>query len=266
MAALAERSADTHYRRIPAFVKAYFATRKLDEFAGDLVRRGKLPRPATGSFSVAEVIQLLKPAHRDEREKFFGQRIYGLIQDSDGGELDPELKAVVDMGLSEFDAYIEMLVAVRASFHRRYIVECLDSLLMKNHPGSLIAQGRTKNAPRRFILDSRLLEVLLQIAVLQPGGTLGYHTGELRIDQLLTFLRARYGLCIDQLPAGDGFGEPTIEDRKALRENQRAFISRLREIGFYRDLSDAYVTQTVTPRYRIGKNDEAALAGEGDVR
>jgi hypothetical protein len=102
--------------------------------------------------------------------------------------------------------------------------------------------------------------------VLQPGGAIGYHTGEMRIDQLLTLLRARYGLCIDQLPRGDGFGEPTIADRKTLRENQKAFVSRLREIGFYRDLSDAYVTQTVTPRYRIGKSDEAMLAGEGDAR
>jgi hypothetical protein len=33
LAALAERSSDTHYRRIPTFVRAYFATKKLDEFA-----------------------------------------------------------------------------------------------------------------------------------------------------------------------------------------------------------------------------------------
>jgi len=31
---------------------------------------------------------------------------------------------------------------------------------------------------------------------------------------------------------------------------------RLREIGFFRDLSDAYITQTITPRYAI-----AALSG-----
>jgi hypothetical protein len=31
MAALAQRSADAHYRRIPTFVRAYFATKKLDE-------------------------------------------------------------------------------------------------------------------------------------------------------------------------------------------------------------------------------------------
>ncbi len=268
VAKLAERSADLHYRRIPAFVKAYFATRKLDEFATDLVRRGKLTRPLSGAFSVGDVLQLLDPMHKGEREKFFGQRVYGLIQDSAGGEdseLDPELKAVTGMGLSEFDTYIEMLVATRGNFHRQYITECFDSLLLKNRSGAMIAQGRTKSGPRRFILDSRLLEVLLQIAVLQSGGTLGYHTGEIRIDELLTFLRERYGICIAQLPRGDGFGLPTIEDRQALRDNMIAFVVRLREVGFYRDLSDAYVTQTVTPRYRIEREGTLALRTEGGV-
>jgi hypothetical protein len=122
--------------------------------------------------------------------------------------------------------------------------------MQKNRPGALLAQGRTRNAPRRFVLDSRLLEVLLQIAVLHPTDR-GFRTGEMRIDELLAFLRQRYGLYIDQLPEGEGFGPASIEDRQALRENVRSFVSRLREIGFFRDLSDAYVTQTVTPRYRI---------------
>jgi hypothetical protein len=269
VAKLAEKSADFHYRRIPAFVKAYYATRKLDEFAADLVRRGKATRPPTGTFSVGDVLQLLDPMYKGEREKFFGQRVYGLIQDSSGSDesdLDPELKAVSGIGLSEFETYIEMLVAARGSFHKRYMTECFDSLLLKNRTGALLAQGRTKSAPRRFVFDSRLLEVILQIAVLRPGGVLGYHTGELRIDELLSFLRGRYGICISQLPSGDGFGPPTIEDQKALRDNSRAFLVRLREVGFYRDLSDAYVTQTVTPRYRIEKEGSLANQNPGGAR
>jgi hypothetical protein len=50
----------------------------------------------------------------------------------------------------------------------------------------------------------------------------------------------------------------SIDDRHALRDNMRAFTGRLREVGFYRDLSDAYVTQTITPRYRIAVDDTAA--------
>lgn len=261
MAALAERSADTHYRRIPTFLRAYFATKKLDEFATDLVRRGKLTKPPSGDFSVGEVLQLVDAPLKAEREKFFGQRVSSLVEETSGAkdaELDPEVKAVTEMGLSEFDAYIEMIVALRGPFHRKYLTQCIDSLLLKNRPGAFIAQGRTKDAPRRFVLDSRLLEVLLQLAVLKPGGAAGFHTGELRVDELLVFLRERYGIFIDQLPRSDGFATTSIEDRRALRDNVRSFTGRLREVGYYRDLSDAYVTQTITPRYRIAADDPAA--------
>jgi hypothetical protein len=244
-------------------VRAYFATKKLDEFATDLVRRGKVPKPPSGEFSVGEVLQLLEAPLKAEREKFFGQRVSSLVEETSGvkeAELDPEVKAVTEMGLSEFDAYIEMIVALRGPFHRKYVTQCIDSLLLKNRAGAFIAQGRTKEAPRRFVLDSRLLEVLLQIAVLRPGGFDGFYTGEMRVDELLVFLRERYGIFIDQLPRGDGFATTSIEDRRALRDNVRAFTGRLREVGFYRDLSDAYVTQTITPRYRI---DAEGTAGRG---
>lgn len=261
VAALAERSADAHYRRIPGFVKAYFAVKKLDEFGETLLKTGKLHKPKGETLTLGDVLQLLEPHHKEERGKFFGARVYSLIQDSAGDtetDLDPEIQAVTDLKLPEFDTYVEMLVALRGRFHRQYITECLDSLLLKNRPGALLAQGRTKSAPRRFVLDSRLLEVLLQIAVLKqdgPGGA--FYTGELRIESLLTWLRERYGLHIDRLPRGDGFGNPSIEDRSTLRENSEAFLERLREIGFYRDLSDAYVTQTVTPRYRVERPGRA---------
>lgn len=257
VARLAERSADAHYRRIPGFVRAYFVTKKLDEFAEDQVRKGKLTRPQAGYFSVGEVLALQRDELAVEREKFFGARLSSVLEDMAGEEkgLDPELASLAEMNLPEFEKYIELLAALRGAFHRQYITECLDALMQKNRPGALLVQGRTRNAPRRFVLDSRLLEVLLQIAVLQPTQK-GFRTGEMRIDELLAFLRQRYGLCIDQLPEGEGFGPASIEDRQALRDNVTAFVSRLREIGFFRDLSDAFVTQTVTPRYRIEETPE----------
>jgi hypothetical protein len=109
---------------------------------------------------------------------------------------------------------------------------------------------QSKGSPRRFHIGSLLLEVLLQIAVLRSSGA-GFYTRELRIDELLMFLQERYGICIDRLPPGDGFGAPSINDLAALRGNVESFKRRLREIGFFQDLSDAYVTQTITPRYAI---------------
>jgi hypothetical protein len=264
MAWLAERSADTWYRRIPGFVKAYFSVKKLDEFANYLAKHGKLTRPS-GGFAVADVLPLLEGMYKGEREPYFKARLASILEDSGGREEDlaPEVAQILEMGLPAFETYIEVVIAHRGDFHRRYLVECLDSLLMKNRPGALIAQSRVKGAPRRFTLDSRLLEVLLQLAVLRPGGTLGYHTASLRIDQVLSFLQGRYGLYIDRLPPGDGFGMPSIQDRATLRKNVTAFTARLQEVGFYRDLSDAYITQTVTPRYTIGKDGSSTSGGEG---
>lgn len=261
-ASLAGQSADGYFRRIPSFIRSYFAARKLDEFSEHLVRRGKLIRPLNSAFTVGELFGLQSEQFADERDKFFGERLSGLLESlsDDAAGLDAEVETLTRMGLSDFETYIEILVSLRGAFHRQYIVQAFDATMQKNRPGALLAQPRAKNAPRRFVLESRLLEVLLQIAVLRPGGDQEYHTGEMRIDDLLTFLRERYGLYIDQLPAGEGFGSPSIEDRKALRANVQAFTARLREIGFYRDLSDAYVTQTVVPRYTIAENTEGAKA------
>jgi hypothetical protein len=113
----------------------------------------------------------------------------------------------------------------------------------------MIAQPR--RGDRRFVLDSRLLEVLLQLALLRPDDAGGLRTEAIRVDEFLTVLRERYGLYIDQLPPGNGFGVANLADQSALRANRAAFVAKLREIGFYNDLSDAYLTQTITPRYRL---------------
>jgi hypothetical protein len=99
-------------------------------------------------------------------------------------------------------------------------------------------------------MGSLLLEVLLQIGVLETTPS-GFRTRSMRVDELLMFLRERYGICVDVLPRGDGFTETSITERAALRENLDSFKRRLRELGFFRDLSDAYVAQTVEPRYAI---------------
>ncbi|QDU76842.1 hypothetical protein Pan97_38990 [Bremerella volcania] len=264
MATLAERSADVHFGRITGFVKANYTIKKLDEFAEHLVKKGKLIRPDNG-FAIGDLLQLLEPTHKNEREAFFSSRLAGVLETSSGAskeDIAPEIEAVVDMGLSDFETYIEIIVGLQAAGHRRNIVTALDSLMMKNDQGALLAQPRVRNSKRRVVLDGRLLEVLLQIAVLRPGGRRGFHTTEMRIEEVLLFLRERYGIYVDRLPPNDGFGEASITDREALRENLALFKTRRREVGFYRDLSDAYVTQTVTPRYSIPEYDTSSVAEE----
>jgi hypothetical protein len=251
MADLARHSTDVHYRRLPTYVQAHYLVRKLDEFAEYLSRKvGKLAVPAQGYFGIGDLLRLLEPPHAGERDGYFKMRLASLIEDTSGqtrDEIDPEIRRVTDMGLGDLDMFIEILMALRGPYHRRYITEFLDSVFKRGEAGIM---HQSKSSARRFSMGSLLLEVLLQIAVLQSTRS-GFYTRELRVDDLLIFLRERYGIYVDRLPPGDGFGTPSINDLAALRSNAEHFKSRLREIGFFRDLSDAYVTQTVTPRYTI---------------
>lgn len=262
MAELARKSTDRLYRQIPAFVQANFVVKKLDEMAEYLSKKtGKLASPANGVFSVGDLVSLLKTEHDGERQAYFKFRLASLIEESSSGneDVDPEIREVTAMGLGEFESLIEILMAYRGKYHRQYITECLDSLLMKNKESGLLAQARTKGSPRRLVLGSKLLEVLLQIAVLtQDSGR--FVTREVRIEELLAFLRNRYGIYIDRLPDSAQVNS-SILDRRALRLNLEAFKRRLREIGFYEDLSDAFVTQKVSPRYAIEKSAGTAKNG-----
>jgi hypothetical protein len=252
MTELARQSADTHYRRFPTYIQAHLITKKLDELADYLRKRNKFS-PTSSEFTVSEVLQLLGAEHQSTREEFANSRLLQLIERYGQGvdsSVPPEVEQILNLKLGDFDTYIEILIALRGAFHRRYLTDCLDSLLLKNSESGLLRQSRAKGSPRWFVLGSRLLEVLLQIAVLEQKGN-SFVTREIRVDKLIIFLRERYGLYIDRLPIGDGFSQPSITDRQALRKNVAAFKTRLREIGFFQDLSDAYVTQTVTPRYTI---------------
>jgi hypothetical protein len=249
---LARRSADTHYQRIPEFIRATFIARKLDEMAEYMRTIKQIPAPADGRSSLGDALQLLQKKHETARETYFQSRMAGLIEDVGSDNLPPEAQRVLDQRLPNFDAYIEMLVALRGGFHRGYIVKCLDSLLLKNDEAGLLVQPRARLARRRFVMGSRLLEALLQVAVVAQDSKRQFYTRQLRVDELLEHLRQRYGLYVDRLPAGGGLGVESILDRQALRSNVEAFKSRLRDIGFFQDLSDAYVTQTVLPRYTIG--------------
>src|SRR5260370_9334116 len=107
-------------------------------------------------------------------------------------EIDPEVRRVTELGLNDLDMFIEILMALRGPYHRRYITEFLDSVFKRGEAGIM---HQSKGSARRFSMGSLLLEVLFQIAVLRSSGS-GFYTPRLPIDELLTFLQERYGLYI----------------------------------------------------------------------
>lgn len=65
-------------------------------------------------------------------------------------------------------------------------------------------------------------------------------------------LKIRYGLVINGL-SEEEYRNADVNTNLAFKENVDAFKSKLRQIGFYNDMSDAYILQKVRPRYELKK-------------
>ena len=75
----------------------------------------------------------------------------------------------------------------------------------------------------------------------------GFYTKPIRITDFVEWLYNRYGILIDR------FNEPYkhMQVASALESNYMALKDRLRQLGFYTDLSDASISQAIRPRFYI---------------
>lgn len=184
-----------------------------------------------------------------------------ISQNSDDEEVPPEIRAILDSGLSSFETLIELATHVRQKHHMTYLVQMVDKLFQKNSPFGALVQGRSTSNPRRWHLGGRLLEVFVQLGVLRfddgPDGSKAFYTEPMLIDDFQKWIEHRYGFVIAPATKGGGRQPVTLDEHRAFRENIRALKDRLREIGFYDDLSDAYNAQTVRPRYQLARKGTA---------
>lgn len=246
MAELARQQFERHLEQLNIYVRSHLMLKKLHEFGESLQQDGHLA--ADGLSTLEQVVALRNYPDQVEFKTFFKYRVRRLMETEDQ-ERDERLTAIQKLGLDDFDTYVEMLHLLRQRFHQKYYVEMLDSFFQKNSENALLKQGvgKTRNK-RRYAMGSGLLETLVQLAVLQRAPQGGFRTQHIRVDEFLDWLEMRYGIYISRLPQGM---PPSITELEALRLNVQSFKQRLREIGFYTDLSDSYVAQVIRPRYTL---------------
>jgi len=145
--------------------------------------------------------------------------------------------------------YLEIALKARGKFHYGYHVELLDAVLQKNTEFGMLAAGRSRKHRRRFAMGSRLLEALIQLCVLRFNDN-KYQTEPVSIEDFLQWLQSRYGLIINGVEH-PRFADAGVETHQAFRENMQAFTEKLRQIGFYSVLSDAFIMQKIRPRYNL---------------
>ena len=142
--------------------------------------------------------------------------------------------------------FLSVVMHVRGLFYNRYHTDMLDSIMQRNAESGLLAAPRTRKARRRFVLGTRLLEMLAQLSVLDDN----YKSRPVAIEDFTAWLYNRYGLIINGLEH-ERYANSDIRTHLGFGQNVEALKDKLRRIGFYTQLSDAYLLQKIRPRYEL---------------
>lgn len=201
--------------------------------------------------SVDEWLSILK--NKPENFDIYYENKFNNILDKFKPEEEEDKKNLLESVMYEenfFDKYVMALLKAKGAYQYRYFQQFLDAISMKNSDYGFLADGRSRKHPRRAIIGSRLLETLVQLLVLEPIEGKGFTSRSLSIDELMSKLQSRYGIVINGLNESR-FENSDLETHLAFKENVDAFKNKLRQIGFYTDLSDAYILQKIRPRYKF---------------
>lgn len=209
------------------------------------LRRLKLDKNNSENLNKAFKILKEKPADFEIYFETQWDNLYSTLEEEDKNLIQD----MVRYEDTYFDRYIETILKIRGTYQYRFNNQLIDNLSQKNNERGFMAQGRSRKHPKRFVLGTRLLETLVQILVLESKEN-QFNTRTLSIEELIQNIRDRYGLVINGLNE-KRFEDADLQTHLAFKENVDAFKKKLRQIGFYNDLSDAYILQRIRPRYEL---------------
>lgn len=230
---LSKVSLENDYNEMYRYFKSHYRLVKLSEFA------------KTQGNSEPSVDQLLSYMSNPSVEGFFLFKLAEITSDDDLKD-DPDIKAILNMDIPALDKYVEILCNDRSNWknlvsrHKKL----MSGLSNMNREEGFLQGGRGRK--RKYVLGNILLEVLVQLAVVDADHR-GFTTHPITIVKFVEWMKERYGIYINEWPSGSD----SPETAKALNNNFNALKDRLRQLGFYTDLSDASNSQVIKPRFKV---------------
>jgi len=173
---------------------------------------------------------------------------------SEGEEDDPEalhwLDAIVDTAEGNVERVVNLLVESQRENAIQHFIQWYWGVGgMKKSQGVLRGSVLSRKS-WRYAPTNDLLAVFVQLAAARPStpdNKEGKDEGvqPIHLQEFLKFLEERFGILVDRPPAPFEGAEYTA----AARENLRAMLRRLRQMGIFRDLSDDFTVQRLHPPY-----------------
>jgi hypothetical protein len=230
---MAKDKVANHHAVMYRYFSSHYKLKKVDEFASTFPGY-------TGSME-----DLVKFFTHKDLDAFFRMRLSEIIAVEENEELDADIKAIRDLNMSPLETFVEIVTQKTFDTRSRNHKSLLASLCGMGKESGFLMGGRGRK--RKYVLGNQLLELLVQLSVVGYNTKQGFFTQPIVITDFVEWLRKRYGLLID---CNKG-AEDTPEGAKALENNFNALKIRLRQLGFYTDLSDASNSQVIRPRFTI---------------
>lgn len=231
--ALAKKSVERDYNEMYKYFKSHYKLVKLAEFAKTQGNQNPSLDQLTGYLSNPNL------------EGYFLVKLSDIINDEDLKD-DPDVQSILQMNISALDKYIEILCNDKSNWKNLVArhKKLMNGLCNVNREDGFLQGGRGRQ--RKYVLGNLLLELLVQLAVVSSD-TRSFKTQSITIVHFVEWLKNRYGIYINEWPEGSD----SPETSKALNNNFLALKERLRQLGFYTDLSDASNSQVIKPRFKI---------------
>lgn len=231
--ALSKKSVENDYNEMYKYFKSHYKLVKLAEFA------------KTQGNQNPTVEQLSGYLNNPGLEGFFNYKLSDITVDPDLSE-DADVQAILQMNIPSIDKYVEILCNDKSNWKNLVArhKKLMGGLCNMNREDGFLQGGRGRQ--RKYVIGNLLLEVLVQLAVVSADPK-GFKTQPITIVSFVEWLKNRYGIYINEWITGSD----SPETAKALNNNFLALKERLRQLGFYTDLSDASNSQVIKPRFKI---------------
>ncbi len=231
---ISKNSVDSHLNEMFRYFKSHYKLVKVNAFA------------STSGIKDPSMEQLVTLMISPAVEPFFQVKLSEFTGDEDLNN-DPDVQEILRMKIPSLDKYVEIICTDKSNWKNRVRnhKQLLYTLCNRNREDGFLQGGRGKQR-NKFVLGNHLLELLVQLAVVSADPK-GFKTKPITIVSFVDWLKNRYGIYINEWITDSD----SPETSKALNNNFLALKDRLRQLGFYTDLSDASNSQVIKPRFKI---------------
>lgn len=175
------------------------------------------------------------------------------LNDDDDMDENPVIDRVAEAGDTAFDRLILLLTDAQVKTIARNVVAWYRSVGGLTQSHRILTGAPTSRLSWRYAPTSDVLATLVQLAAIDhPRWSFESPTPRpVTLRAFLAWLEKRFGILVDHPP--DEFTGP--EYVAAAQENLQAMLRRLQQMGIFRDLSDDFTVQRLTPPYMTTREE-----------